>query len=129
MPYGDAYQMRSAAPVPYRVPAIVSYLESRVRSALDAGVERVVVDPNLGIIHASVDDHTKIHLQHEVLFHLDEIRTLGCPILLYAARKPERLARIMMASAVLQVGPEYVRTHHPDMLRRLQAAAQAGLSA
>ena len=74
MPYGDAYQMRSAAPVPYRVPAIVSYLESRVRSALDAGVERVVVDPNLGIIHASVDDHTKIHLQHEVLFHLDEMK-------------------------------------------------------
>ena len=122
MPYGDAYAMRGAAPIPYRVPAIVDYLAQRVRAALDAGVANVVVDPNLGIIHPSVDDHTKIHLQHEVLFHLDELRALGCPILLYAARKPERLARIMMASAVLQARPEYLRTHHPDMLQKLMAA-------
>ena len=124
MPYGDAYRMRDAAPIPYRLPAIVEYLEVRVRAAREAGIAEVVVDPNLGIIHPSVDDPTKIHLQHEVLFHLDEVRALGCPILLYAARKPERLARIMMASAVLQVRPEYVRTHHPDMLQELLAAAQ-----
>jgi dihydropteroate synthase len=125
MPYGDAYRMRDAAAIPYRVPAIVEYLERRVRAAREAGIEEVVVDPNLGIIHPSVDDHTKIHLQHQVLFHLDEVRALGCPILLYAARKPERLARIMMASAVLQARPDYVRTHHPDMLQKLLAAAQA----
>jgi dihydropteroate synthase len=124
MPYGDAYRMRGAVPIPYRLLAIVEYLEPRVRDAREAGIAEVVVDPNLGIIHPSVDDHMKIHLQHEVLFHLDEVRALGCPILLYAARKPERLARIMMASAVLQVRPEYVRTHHPDMLQRLLAAAQ-----
>jgi hypothetical protein len=97
--------MRGAVPIPYRLSAIVEYLEPRVRDAREAGIAEVVVDPNLGIIHPSVDDHLS-------------------PILLYAARKPERLARIMMASAVLQVRPEYVRTHHPDMLQRLLAAAQ-----
>lgn len=122
MPYLDAYRMRGADPVPYRVDAIAAYLEVRVKTAKEAGIARVVVDPNLGIIHPSVDDHEKIHLQHEVLWKLDVIRELGCPILLYAARKPERLARIMMAESVLQARPEYVRTHHPDMLERLLGA-------
>ena len=61
----------------------------------------VVVDPNLGIIPASVDDAAKIHLQLGVLRETERLRELGCPLLYYAARKPERLARIMMASAVV----------------------------
>ena len=53
------------------------------------------------------------------VWQLDRLRVLGCPILLYAARKPEPLARIMMASAVLHARADYVRTHTPEMIRRL----------
>jgi len=123
MPYGDAYRMRNAAPVRYSLGGILAYLGPRVREAREAGVESVVVDPNVGIIHPVTDDYAKIQLQLDVLWNLAELRALDCPILLYAARKPERLARIMMASLVLRARPEYIRTHHPEMLDRLIHAA------
>ena len=124
MPYGDAYRMRSAQPVPFRVEAIVAHLAPRVARARDAGITDVVIDPNLGIIHPSTDDYAKLHLQTEVLAQTERLRELGCPLLYYAARKPERLARILFAELVLRARPDYVRTHEPDTLRRLQAAAK-----
>jgi len=123
MPYGDAYQMRGRERVPYRVQSLVAYFAPRIERARDAGVSAVVVDPNLGIIHPATDDHTKIHLQHEMIWNTDTLRELGCPLLFYAARKPERLARIMMASAVLHARPEYIRTHDPLTIERLMRAA------
>ncbi len=119
MPYGDAYRMRDAPPAATGIQAILEHLGPRVEAARAAGVERVVIDPNLGIVHASTDDHTKIHQQLEIVWNLDALRVLGCPILLYAARKPERLARIMMASAVLHAKADYVRCHDPELIRQL----------
>jgi dihydropteroate synthase len=127
MPYGNAYEMRRAARVPYRIDRILDFLGPRVERARGAGLtapDDVVLDPNLGILHPDTDDYTKIHLQHHVLWNLDALRGLGCPLLLYAARKPERLARIMMASAVLHARPEYVRTHEPWTLQRLLEASR-----
>jgi dihydropteroate synthase len=124
MPYGDAYRMRTAERVPYRMDAIVEFLAPRVEHARAAGVCEIVVDPNLGILHPDTDDYTKTHLQLEVLASIERIRELGCPVLLYAARKPERLARILIAEAVLRARPEYVRTHEPEIITRLLAAAR-----
>ena len=124
MPYGDAYRMRLAERVPYRVDAIIDFLGARVERARAAGVREVIVDPNLGILHPDTDDHLKVHLQLEVLANIDALRALQCPILLYAARKPERLARILMAEAVLRARPDYVRTHEPEIIQRLLEAAR-----
>lgn len=121
MPYGDAYRMRTAAPVPYRISSILAQLGPRVREAAGAGIADIIIDPNLGIIHPSTSDHAKIQLQNRVLWSLERLRALGCPILLYAARKPEPLARMLFASNVLHAGPDYIRTHHPDMLNMLMA--------
>ena len=87
--------------------------------------DTTLVPTRLEPFEESFPKSEKIHRQLEIVWESDRLRTLGCPLLFYAARKPERLARIMMASAVLQVRPEYVRTHHPDMLQKLLAAAQA----
>jgi len=125
MPYGDAYQMRQASRLPYRLDAILEFLAPRIEAARRAGVRQVIVDPNLGIIHPSTDDFEKIHQQLDVLWQVDRLRELGCPLMLYAARKPERLARIMMASAVLHARPEYVRIHEPETIQRLLAAAES----
>lgn len=122
MPYGDAFRMRGAPPVPYSIEGILAELGPRVAEAHAAGVKDVIIDPNLGIIHASVSDLAKIQLQNRVLWNLDRLRVLGCPVLLYAARKPEPLARILFASNVLHARPDYVRTHHPDILNQLMAA-------
>lgn len=121
MPYANAYAMRKAPPAAVGVEAVLDHLGPKVEAARRAGVERLVVDPNVGIIHPSTDDHRKIHQQLDIVWQLDRLRVLGCPILLYAARKPEPLARIMMASAVLHARADYVRTHTPEMIRRLLA--------
>jgi dihydropteroate synthase len=125
MPYGDAYRMREAAPVPYRLQGLLDHLGPRVEQARAAGVREVIVDPNLGIIHPSTDDAGKIQLQNSVLWNLGRLRSLGCPILLYAARKPEPLARLLFASNVLFAGADWIRTHHPDIIEALQGAATA----
>ena len=119
MPYANAHAMRSAAPAPVGLAAVLDHLGPKVEAARRAGVERLVVDPNVGIIHPSTDDYRKIHQQLEIVCQLDRLRVLGCPILLYAARKPEPLARIMMASAVIHAKADYVRTHTPEMILRL----------
>lgn len=121
MPYGDAYQMRQAEPIPYRIERILDHLAPRVEEARRAGVVDVIIDPNLGIIHPSVGDYGKVQLQNGVLWNLYRLRALGCPIMLYAARKPEFLGRILFASNVLHANPEYIRTHHPDILNQLMA--------
>jgi dihydropteroate synthase len=119
MPYGDAYRMRDAEPAAVGLQAILDHLGPKVEAARSAGVEEVVIDPNLGIIHPSTDATTKIHRQLEIVWNLDVLRNLGCPILLYAARKPEPLARIMMASAVVHARADYIRTHTPEMIGQL----------
>lgn len=122
MPYGNAYEMRTrpriAAPSD-AVGAILESLEPRVAEAHRAGIEDVIVDPNLGIIHPETDDFEKIHRQLEIVWQADRLRALGCPLLFYAARKPERLARIMMASSVVHARADYIRTHDPATLRAL----------
>lgn len=125
MPYGDAYRMRGAAPVPYSMPRLLDHLGPRVEEARAAGVREVIVDPNLGIIHPGTDDAGKTQLQNGVLWNLDRLRALGCPILLYAARKPEPLARLLFASNVLFAGADWIRTHHPDIIQALLGAATA----
>jgi dihydropteroate synthase len=119
MPYGDAYQMRDAPPARVGVQAILDHLGPRVAAARSAGIREIVIDPNVGIIHPSTDITTKIHQQLEIVWNLDALRSLGCPILLYAARKPEPMARIMMASAVVHAKADYIRTHTPEMIEQL----------
>lgn len=119
MPYANAYAMREAPPAAVGLQAVLDHLGPKVEAARAAGVDALVVDPNLGIIHPTTDDHQKIHQQLEIIWNLDALRPLGCPILLYAARKPERLARIMTASACLHARADYIRTHTPEMIWRL----------
>jgi dihydropteroate synthase len=119
MPYENAYEMRTAAPARVGIDAILDHLAPNVDAARAAGISEVVIDPNIGIIHPSTDDETKIHHQLEIVWNLEALRSLDCPILLYAARKPERLARIMMASAIIHAKADYIRTHTPEMIEKL----------
>lgn len=124
MPYENAYVMRHAEPAEVGLQAVLDHLGPKVEAARTAGIRDIVIDPNLGIIHPTTDDHQKIHQQLEIVWNLEALRPLGCEILLYAARKPERLARIMMASAVLHAGADFIRTHTPEMIWRLFSPEQ-----
>ncbi len=130
MPYGDAYQMRSRRQREHgsdRVGAIIDFFVPRVEAARAAGVTEVIIDPNLGIIHSGASDYEKIHTQLDIVWQASRLRTLNCPLLMYAARKPDLLARIMMASAVLLARPEYIRTHEPEILQELMRVAVGAL--
>lgn len=119
MPYGDAYRMRGHGVASYRLRDIEEFFAPRIARARDHGVRELVIDPNLGIVPPSVSDSRKIHVQLDVLRQTERLRQLSCALLYYAARKPERLARIMMASAVIHARPEYIRTHEPAILQDL----------
>jgi len=119
MPYGSAYAMRDSEPAQISLDRVIDHLAPQIKAARSAGVHEIVIDPNLGIIHAATDDESKIHQQLEIIWNLEMLRGLGCPILLYAARKPERLARIMIASAIIHARADYIRTHTPEMIKRL----------
>ena len=121
MPYENAYVMRSSPRAEVGTQAVLDHLGPKIEAARAAGIKKLAIDPNLGIIHATTDDHQKIHQQLEIVWQLDQIRSLGEPIFLYAARKPERLARIMMASAIVHARADYIRTHTPEMIVRLLA--------
>ncbi|MGR9051349.1 MAG: dihydropteroate synthase [Gammaproteobacteria bacterium] len=121
MPYENAYVMRKETPVQVTIKEIMAYFEKRISVAREYGVERIILDPNLGIIHPTVDDITKIGQQFHIINNVQTFRALGCPLMLYAPRKPERLAYIAMAAAVLQSGVDYIRVHHPSMIRQLMA--------
>ena len=132
MPWGDAYRMRTADRDPRLTsPADPSDPADRMDAIVELlapGVERARAEPPARVmlcvdVQAAVD-YAKAHLQLEVLANLDRLRALGCPLLLYAARKPERLARILFAECVLRARPEYVRTHEPEIIARLLAAAR-----
>lgn len=123
MPYENAYGMRDSEPAETGIAAILEHLGPKVEAARRAGIEEVVIDPNVGIIHAASSDAEKIHRQLDIVWNLDSLRTLGCPILLYAARKPEPLARLMMASAVVHARADYIRTHTPEMIETLRSVA------
>jgi len=124
MPYENAYRMRSSAPVMYDIAMVMNWLGAQIQAARTAGIRDIVTDPNLGIIHTSVSNTSKAHMQLGLLWRLDELRSLGCPIMVYAARKPELIGRVMMASAVLHAGPDYIRTHHPDLIRELASVGK-----
>ncbi|MFK7896434.1 MAG: dihydropteroate synthase [Myxococcota bacterium] len=129
MPYENAYVMRSAPRADVGTQAALDHLGPKVEAARAAGIKTLAIDPNLGIIHPTTDDHQKIHQQLEIVWNLDAFRTLDVPIFLYAARKPERLARIMMASAIVHARADFIRTHTPEMLVRLLADPQAETAA
>ena len=110
MPYGDAYRMRDAERLPYRVDGIVEFLAPRVERARAAGIGEIVVDPNLGILHPDTDDYTKAHLQLEVLEKIERVRALGCPLLLYA-RAQARAARAHPVRGIRAARAARVRAH------------------
>lgn len=105
---------------------IIEYLETAIERATDAGInkERIIIDPGIGFGKT---------LEHnlEILHRLEELKRLGCPILVGPSRKsfigeilklpPQERLIGTLASLVVAVinGADIVRVHD------LKCAAQA----
>lgn len=123
MPYGDPYRMRAA-------PAPIGAIEDMLRhfqapiAALGLPRERLVVDPNIGVLHPALraDRIAAIRYRMHVLHALPRLRTLGCRVMVDHTRRDGDMSRVVWAACLLEVGPDFIRTHDPevfaDLLRR-----------
>jgi len=115
LPYPDPYAMRHCAPAAYGGGAILGFLRQALARARDAGLQRVVLDPNVGIFHPTFDAATKIAYQVQAISALPAVAALGAPTLAYLARKKELSSRLLIAAQLAAAGVDYVRVHEPAL--------------
>lgn len=119
MPYDDPYAMRDAKPVRPTVPVIRSFFEDVLEQTDRCGLEKVILDPNIGILHHSFKGKEKVFLQAEVVNALPEFAKLKRPLLIHSPRQDDENGRAIIASYILQQRPDYIRTHYPELIRDL----------
>lgn len=115
LPYPDPYAMRARAPAAYGEAAMLRYFREALARAAGAGLQRVVLDPNVGIFHPSFDDATRIAYQIQAIAALPAVAALGAPTLAYLARKAELSSRLLIAAQLAAAGVDYVRAHEPAL--------------
>ncbi len=118
LPYADPYRMRACKPASYRVADILKRFRTLRARARAAGLDRLVLDPNLGIFHPSHDDATKIAHQVQAMAALPAVARLGCPTLAYLARKSALTSRQLIAAQLAALGVDYIRAHEPAIAVR-----------
>ena len=116
--YPDPYAMRDLSPVAYGIDTMLSYFRRLRARARRAGLHDLVFDPNLGIIHPSYDDATKIAYQIQAIQALPAIARLGSATLAYLARKSALTSRMLIAAQLAASGVDYVRAHEPAIALR-----------
>ena len=115
LPYPDPYAMRDCRPAAYGSDAILDYFREALARARQAGLQRVVLDPNVGIFHPAFDDATKIAYQIQAISALPAVAALGAPTLAYLARKAELSSRLLIAAQLAAARVDYVRAHEPAL--------------
>lgn len=125
LPYADPYAMRASPPAAYGSAAILDYLREALARARGAGLQRVVLDPNVGIFHPSFDDATRIAYQIQAIAALPAVAALGAPTLAYLARKAELSSRLLIAAQLAAAEVDYVRAHEPALARQAWARRSA----
>lgn len=118
LPYADPYRMRACRPASYRVADILDRFRTLRARARAAGLNRLVLDPNLGILHPSFDDAAKIAYQVQAMSALPAVARLGCPTLAYLARKSALTSRQLIAAHLAALGVDYIRAHEPAIAVR-----------
>jgi dihydropteroate synthase len=114
---------------------IIEFLDSRIKSALDSGIERsrIIIDPGIGFGKT---------LEHNlaILKNLKELKVLGCPILVGTSRKgfigkilkvePQERSAGTIASCVLASanGAKIVRVHDVKIVSQALKLSKAILS-
>lgn len=98
---------------------LINYFTSRIQAAKTHQVKQLIIDPNLGILHDSMDKLTKVHMQIQIIRWFDELRELGCPIYVYSPWKSDEVGIYAMASTIVHHRADYIRTHFPHIITSL----------
>ena len=118
LPYPDPYAMREREPAAYGIRSILDRFRQLHALAREAGLDNLVLDPNLGIFHPTFDDATKIAYQIQAIQALPAVAALGPRTLAYLARKSSLTSRLLIAAQLAATGVDYVRAHEPALAVR-----------
>jgi len=122
MPYKNAYIMRRSKYIPFNLRVMINFFKLRINLAKKYGVNKIILDPNLGIIPQIIknNDYKRINLQVDIINILGVLKKLKCSIMVNLAyRKYHGPIIIMMASLLIKNKVDYIRTHDPDIVNRL----------
>lgn len=85
-------------------------LRERVRRLAELGLERVLVDPGIGITYRSYP-REKAQDQVGMLRSLAQLRSLGHPLLVPVPRKPEPSLQAAFTALAVEYGADVLRVH------------------
>ena len=89
---------------------VKDFLRERVALALAAGVKEIIVDPGMGAFVSGEPAYS-----FEILERIEELRELGCPILVGTSRKgflgDDRLGMTLLTTLQLAGRVDYLRVH------------------
>lgn len=118
MPYINPYNIDTSKARTYNFKKMLNYFKSKIRMAKRYGVKKIILDPNVGIIHPSLGNYRKIRLQIEVLSNLKKFRKLG-PVMISVPRKKSLDDTAIMASLAIINNIDFIRTHDPEIIREI----------
>lgn len=119
MPFNDPYHMRDSGPVPGGWSSILSYFDRVLPLIRRFEIAPVILDPNIGIMHQSIDGREKVFRQAAVISQLERLERFGCPTMIHSPRQDDANGRAIFASFILNKRPHYIRTHYPELMREL----------
>jgi dihydropteroate synthase len=119
MPFNDPYHMRDSGPLPCGWPSILSYFDRVLRVIRRFGIAPVILDPNIGIMHQSIDGMEKVFRQAAVITQIERLERFGCPTMIHSPRQDDANGRAIFAAFILNKRPHYIRTHYPELMREL----------
>ncbi|MEZ4552729.1 MAG: dihydropteroate synthase [Dehalococcoidia bacterium] len=124
MPYGDPYRMREAPEPIGSIEGMLAHFHASM-AALGLPRERVVVDPNIGVLHPKLraDRMAAIRYRMHVLHALPRLRAPGWRVMVDHTRRDGELSRVVWAACLLEVGPEFIRTHDAEVFAELLGRA------
>jgi len=120
-PFGDPYAMRTAAPSVPTDADLRAYFEPRIAAANDAGIGEVILDPNLGIVHSSIRANREFLMAFRASLAFRAVRLFGedHAVMLDHPRRDAGDAPAVWAMMLLNLAPDYLRTHDPELVQRL----------
>jgi dihydroneopterin aldolase len=126
LPYADPYVMRDAQPARYGTQQLLAWGGQQQSRARAAGLRGLLLDPNAGIFHPSLDEAEKVNCQVQAISALTDLHARGATTLVYLGRKRELVGRLLLGALIARQPIDYIRTHEPQLARRmLEAAARS----
>lgn len=118
MPYKNVYMMDKFRFRAYDFKNIIDYFKSKKKQAAKYKIKKMILDPNVGIIHPSLQTYGKIMLQVNVLSNLGKFKKLG-KVMISVPRKKSPDDTAMMAALAIINKADFIRTHDPEIIREI----------